>query len=101
MAKQDREVRMSLQTRKVLEAFLENPADQLSGSEVHQRCGLASWTLYPILLRLEAAGWFVSRWESIDPTTAGRPRRRLYRLTSTGLRRASEVFASFNRGVVA
>ena len=101
MDKQGRELRMSLQTLKVLEAFLENPADQLSGSEVHQRCGLASGTLYPILLRLEAAGWFVSRWESIDPVTAGRPRRRLYRLTSTGLRRASEVFASFNRGVVA
>jgi PadR family transcriptional regulator, regulatory protein PadR len=101
MDKQDREVRMSLQTLKVLEAFLENPADQLSGSEVHQRCGLASGPLYPILLRLEAAGWFVSRWESLDPSTAGRPRRRLYRLTPTGLRRASEVFASFNRGVVA
>jgi DNA-binding MarR family transcriptional regulator len=101
MAKQDREIRMSLQTLKVLEAFLENPTDQLSGSDVHSRCGLASGTLYPILLRLEAAGWFVSRWESIDPATAGRPRRRLYRLTPTGLRRASEVFASFNRGVVA
>jgi PadR family transcriptional regulator PadR len=101
MGKQDREVRMSLQTMKVLEAFLENPADQLSGAEVHQRCHLASGTLYPILLRLEAAGWFVSRWESIDPSTAGRPRRRLYRLTPTGLRRAGEVFSSFNRGVLA
>jgi PadR family transcriptional regulator PadR len=96
----DRSVRMSLQTLRVLEAFLENPTDQLSGADVHQRCGIASGTLYPILLRLESAGWFVSRWESIDPSTAGRPRRRLYRLTSTGLKRASEVFASFNRGVL-
>lgn len=101
MGKQDRDVRMSLQTLKVLEAFLDNPADQLSGAEVHQRCRIASGTLYPILLRLEAAGWFVSRWESIDPSSAGRPRRRLYRLTPTGLRRAGEVFASFNRGVLA
>lgn len=101
MGKGDREVRMSLQTLKVLEAFLESPADQLSGAEVHQRCHLASGTLYPILLRLEAAGWFVSRWESIDPSKAGRPRRRLYRLTPTGLRRASEVFAGFSRGVLA
>lgn len=101
MGKRDREVRMSLQTLKVLEAFLECPTDALSGSDVHQRCGLASGTLYPILLRLEGAGWFVSRWESIDPSSAGRPRRRLYRLTPTGLRRAGEVFASFNRGVVA
>ena len=101
MGKENRDVRISLQTMKVLEAFLANPADQLSGAEVHQRCGLASGTLYPILLRLEAAGWFVSRWESIDPSVAGRPRRRLYRLTPTGLKRASEVFAGFSRGVFA
>jgi len=100
MGKEDRDVRMSLQTLRVLEAFLENPTEQLSGAEVHQHCGLASGTLYPILIRLESAGWFVSRWESIDPSAAGRPRRRLYRLTSTGLRRASEVFATFNRGVL-
>jgi PadR family transcriptional regulator, regulatory protein PadR len=92
---------MSLQTLRVLEAFLENPTDQLSGADVHRRSGLASGTLYPILLRLESAGWFISRWESIDPSSAGRPRRRLYRLTATGLARASEVFASFNRGVLA
>jgi len=97
----DRNVRMSLQTLKVLEAFLENPTDELSGAEVLQRCQLASGTLYPILLRLESAGWFVSRWESIDPSSAGRPRRRFYRLTPTGLRRASEVFAGFGRGVLA
>ena len=101
MGKQDRDVRMSLQTLKVLEAFLENPSDELSGAEVLQRGQLASGTLYPILLRLETAGWFVSRWESIDPSSAGRPRRRFYRLTPTGLRRASEVFAGFGRGVLA
>jgi PadR family transcriptional regulator, regulatory protein PadR len=92
---------MSLQTLKVLEAFLEEPTEQLSGADVQKRSGLASGTLYPILLRLESAGWFTSRWEAIDPVSAGRPRRRLYRLTSSGLARASEVFASFGRGVLA
>ena len=101
MGRQDRDVRMSLQTLKVLEAFLDNPGDPLSGADVQKRCAIASGTLYPILLRLESAGWFVSRWESIDPSTAGRPRRRLYRLTPNGLTRASEVFASFGRGVPA
>jgi DNA-binding PadR family transcriptional regulator len=85
----------------VLEAFLENPTNELSGAEVQKRDRLASGTLYPILLRLETAGWFVSRWEDVDPSSVDRPRRRLYRLTSSGLRRASEVFASFNRGVPA
>jgi hypothetical protein len=55
MGQKDREVRMSLQTLRVLETFLDNPTEQLAGAEVHQRCGLASGTLYPILLRLESA----------------------------------------------
>ena len=94
---------MSLQTMRVLEAFLADPAGQLSGADVQKRSSLASGTLYPILLRLESAGWFLSRWESIDPASAGRPRRRLYRLTPSGLARASEVFASLGleRGATA
>jgi PadR family transcriptional regulator PadR len=97
----DRNVRLSFQTLKVLEAFLDDPAAELAGADVHRRSGIASGTLYPNLLRLEAAGWLVSRWEAIDPSTAGRPRRRLYRLTRTGLARAGEAFASFGRGVIA
>ena len=101
MGRRDRNVRMSLQTLRVLDAFLENPTDELAGADVQKRSGLASGTLYPILLRLESAGWFNSRWETIDPSIAARPRRRLYRLTANGLSRASEVFASFGRGVIA
>lgn len=101
MGKPIRDVRMSFQTMKVLESFLDNPSDTMSGADVQKRSGLASGTLYPILLRLEGAGWFASRWESVDPVTAGRPRRRLYRLTPGGLARASEVFASFARGLPA
>jgi PadR family transcriptional regulator PadR len=101
MGKEERNVRMSLQTLRVLDVFLENPSAQLSGADVNRSCGIASGTLYPILLRLEAAGWFVSEWESVDPSSIGRPRRRLYRLTSTGLRRAGEIFASISGGVLA
>jgi PadR family transcriptional regulator PadR len=95
MGRPDGNVRMSLQTLRVLEAFLENPSDQLSGADVLKRSGVPSGTLYPILLRLETAGWFVSRWETIDPAKAGRPRRRLYRLTPSGLELATGVLASF------
>ena len=101
MGRKDKAVRMSLQTLRVLEAFLENPTQELAGADVQKRGQLASGTLYPILLRLESAGWFVSRWEAVDPSHVGRPRRRLYRLTPSGLARASEVFASFGRGVTA
>ncbi|HXS26050.1 MAG TPA: helix-turn-helix transcriptional regulator [Steroidobacteraceae bacterium] len=101
MGKGSGELRISLQALRVLEAFLERPSEELAGSDVQRRSGLASGTLYPILLRLESAGWFVSRWENIDPARAGRPRRRLYRLTSSGLAQASEIFASFQRGALA
>ena len=105
MGKPDRPVRMSLQTLRVLEAFLDNPTDELAGADVQKRGHLSSGTLYPILLRLESAGWLVSRWENVDPSSVGRPRRRLYRMTRTGLRRADEVFATFSpamgRGVLA
>ena len=101
MGRQNRKVRISLQTLRALEAFLGNPTEALSGSDVQKRSGLASGTLYPILLRLEDAGWFASRWEDVDPSAVGRPRRRLYRLTPAGLSQASAVFASFGRSVIA
>ena len=41
---------------------------------------MGSGTLYPLLARLEAAGWFTSEWEDVDPSEVGRPRRRLYKL---------------------
>ena len=70
-----------------------SPAPMCTGA-----AGLATGTLYPILLRLESAGWFVSRWENVDPTAVGRPRKRFYRLTAAGLAQASEVFVGLNLG---
>ena len=103
MGKPDYPVRLSFQTLKVLEAFLDDPAAELAGTDVQKRGHLSSGTLYPILLRLESVGWLTSRWERVDPSAVGRPRRRLYRITPTGLRAANEVFARFsnNRGVFA
>src|SRR5258708_32220867 len=91
MGKPDRHVRMSLQTLRVLEAFLDSPTDELAGADVQKRGHLFSGTLYPILLRLESAGWLVSRSENVDPSSVGRPRRCLYRITQTGFRRPGEV----------
>jgi len=98
MGAQNRDVRMSLQTLRVLGAFLDVPTESLSGVDVQRRSGLASGTLYPILLRLESAGWFVSRWENIDPSAVGRPRKRFYRLTASGLAQASAAFVGLNLG---
>ena len=91
MGKRDGGVRISLQTLRALEAFLENPSDELSGADVQKRSGLASGTLYPILLRLEEAGWVESCWETEDPHDLGRPRRRFYHVTGVGAQKAKSA----------
>jgi PadR family transcriptional regulator PadR len=50
--------------------------------------GLPSGTLYPVLVRLEQAGWVEAAWEDLDPVAAGRPARRYYGLTADGVRAA-------------
>lgn len=68
----------------VLKACLDRSSQSLYGYELMQITGLASGTLYPILMRFEDAGWLSSAWEVADPKEAGRPRRRLYRITGAG-----------------
>jgi DNA-binding PadR family transcriptional regulator len=82
------EPRITGPTLKVLGALLSSPQDELSGAQVGRATKLASGTLYPILLRLEGAGWLQSRWEREDPHELGRPRKRLYRITAVGARKA-------------
>jgi PadR family transcriptional regulator PadR len=62
--------------------------DEISGAEIARSTKLASGTLYPILMRLEEAGWVESRWETEDPHELGRPRRRFYQVTGLGMRKA-------------
>jgi PadR family transcriptional regulator, regulatory protein PadR len=54
------------------------------GVALAQASGFPSGTIYPILARLEAAGWVQSFWEQEDPSTLERPRRRMYHLTGAG-----------------
>jgi len=82
--------RMTGPTLTVLGEFLHRPTDQISGIEISRSTGLASGTLYPILFRLEEAGWVESVWEDVGPTQVKRPRRRLYRMTGVGEASAHE-----------
>ena len=80
--------RTTAQTLKVVATLMSRIQDEMSGAEIARSTKLASGTLYPILLRLEEAGWVESRWETEDPHELGRPRRRFYRVTGAGARRA-------------
>ena len=61
---------------------------EFSGAEIARSTKLPSGTLYPILLRIEEAGWAESHWEAGDPRDLGRPRRRFYKVTGIGASRA-------------
>lgn len=71
-------------TRAVLDVLLSASDDDHYGLAIGAATRLPSGTIHPILARLEGLDWLVSRWEDVDPSEAGRPRRRLYRLTDSG-----------------
>lgn len=48
-------------------------------------------TIYALLARLEQQKIVTSDLEGIDPTVEGRPQRRFYRLTGTGIRFAEQA----------
>jgi PadR family transcriptional regulator PadR len=89
--------RLTTSVVKVVSAMLADPTADRYGLELMADTGLASGSLYPILMRLAAAGWVVSRWEDIDPVLAGRPARRYYRLTPTGAEAARIEMAALRR----
>jgi len=84
-------MRLSERGLRVLRFLLEAPQHSRSGAEIGRATKTGSGTLYPLLARLEAAGWLSSQWELLDPREAGRPRKRLYRLTAEGQRNAEEA----------
>jgi DNA-binding PadR family transcriptional regulator len=80
-------LRISRQTRHVLQIFLAAPKTWRYGYDVSQETGLKSGTLYPILMRLADRKLLEATWESSTP---GTPPRHLYRLTPAGLSFARE-----------
>lgn len=69
-------------------AKLADASDGLHGYAIMKATGLASGTLYPILMRLNERGWVERDWV-LDPEGEAPPRR-LYRLTSLGRAQLSE-----------
>ena len=78
-------VRVTLAVLKVFRIFLEDPALPHHGYELMKLSGFSSGKLYPLLARLQTAGWLTREHEDIDPAEAGRPRRYMYRITPTGI----------------
>jgi len=73
-------------------ALLERPQDWCYGYELMERTGIASGTLYPMLIRLCDQGNLEARW--VPSRHEGRPPRHAYRLTPSGLALARSIQAS-------
>jgi DNA-binding PadR family transcriptional regulator len=84
-------IRLTAQTVAVIKAVLKRHGKGVSGAEIAKDTRLASGSLYPILTRLEKAGWLSSEWETGNPAVLGRPRRRFYRVTALGQREVNVV----------
>jgi PadR family transcriptional regulator, regulatory protein PadR len=84
----DADPRLSADALEILGAMLEDAMAWHYGLGLSKTAGIAAGTIYPMLARLENAGWLESRWEEAGPENEGRPRRRLYRLTGLGERKA-------------
>jgi DNA-binding PadR family transcriptional regulator len=89
--------RITAPVLRVVSALLADPGTERYGLQLMQETGLPSGTLYPILVRLERAGWVAARWEDVDPVAVGRPGRRYYRLTDEGLAVARREVAAMRR----
>lgn len=82
--------RITPATVDVLRVLVES-AGQVWGLLVVKETGRPAGSVYPILERLEGAGWVTSAWE--DATERSGPRRRLYELSEAGAEAAREVIA--------
>ncbi len=68
----------------VFQALLDAPAEDVYGLQVCRASGVGVGSVYAILRRLEDEGLLDGRWENLDPTDEGRPRRRYYHLNAEG-----------------
>jgi PadR family transcriptional regulator PadR len=87
-------MRLTLQVQLTLRVMLDGADRELYGLELVEATGLPPGTIYPIMARLEGAGWVTSRWEETGEEPKGRPRRRYYRLTEDGLGQARSALAA-------
>jgi len=78
------DVRVTVAVARVLREFVADASQPRYGYELMQLTGFPSGKLYPILTRLQGAGWISREREEVDTVKAGRPARYLYRLTPGG-----------------
>jgi PadR family transcriptional regulator PadR len=83
---------LSQWTASVLRVFLADVDAEFTGLDLVERTGLLPGTTYPILVRLQQAGWVTARWS--NPAGGGPvTRKRYYRGVPSGLLEAQRALA--------
>ena len=90
---------LSEPARALLAALLAAGGRWSHGYELTSLTGVASGTLYPLLIRLEGQGYLEAEWQ--PPLAGGRPPRHAYRLTPAGERLARAEAAGDGRPAAA
>lgn len=67
----------------LLAALSGQPREWRHGYDLMKDTGIASGTLYPLLMRMTEQGLLEAEWR--EPMQAGRPPRHAYRLTAAGI----------------
>ncbi|BCJ36216.1 hypothetical protein Athai_37190 [Actinocatenispora thailandica] len=91
--------RITTSVAAVLTVFLTEPDSPRYGLELMHATGQPSGTLYPILTRLQQAGWVEGEWERADASEMGRPPRRYYQLTPDGVAAGRAALATLRRSL--
>jgi PadR family transcriptional regulator, regulatory protein PadR len=88
---------------RLLSVFHNHLDRQFYGLQLAEELRISYGSVLPILMRFEEAGWLETDWENIDPSVAGRPKRKYYHLSNEGKAKAKELVQTeirFLRGEV-
>ena len=84
---------------RVVAVMLGDSAGQHYALELVKAAQVKVGSIYAILAKLEQHQWVTSDLETIDPSVAGRPPRRYYRLTAKGVQAARVELAATQRAL--
>lgn len=84
---------MKVREHTVLQALAQDPDTELTGLDLADKTGWLPGTTYPVLIRLQQAGYITARWADTDP-----PRHRYYRVTTAGVRQAQATTVALRQG---
>jgi hypothetical protein len=86
--------RITVAFLRILAFFITHEKNFYCGSDVMKQLNLPSGTIYPLLIRMTRAGWLNRELEDVNPKEVGRPAKRFYRISSTGLKEGKKLISA-------